>query len=167
MKKNHIIVSIASIVEALAGIALILVGSHGRRIIGDQLRKQKITFAPYAADGKSGNNYDAYPELRRYAGSQVTSGPAARRYAERYIAVHEKKMSGGRTYSELSAQVLANPDDVRLAELKRTVLDAQLLEVALWNTYGWWMVATTALWAGVTAVAGAVVSAISGALRRR
>ena len=78
MKKNHIIVSI---VEALAGIALILVGSHGRRIIGDQLRKQKITFAPYAADGKSGNNYDAYPELRRYAGSQVTSGPAARRYA--------------------------------------------------------------------------------------
>ena len=36
--------SIASIVEALAGIALILVGSHGRRIIGDQLRKQKITF---------------------------------------------------------------------------------------------------------------------------
>jgi len=44
MKKNHIIVSI---VEALAGIALILVGSHGRRIIGDQLRKQKITFAPY------------------------------------------------------------------------------------------------------------------------
>ena len=100
MKKNHIIVSI---VEALAGIALILVGSHGRRIIGDQLRKQKITFAPYAADGKSGNNYDAYPELRRYAGSQVTSGPAARRYAERYIAAHEEKMSGGRTYSELSA----------------------------------------------------------------
>jgi len=76
-------------------------------------------------------------------------------------------MSGGRTYSELSAQVLANPDDVRLAELKRTVLDAQLLEVALWNTYGWWMVVTTALWAGVTAVAGGVVSAISGALRRR
>ena len=37
--------------------------------------------AVYAADGKSGNNYDAYPELRRYAGSQVTSGPAARRYA--------------------------------------------------------------------------------------
>lgn len=164
MNKNQIIVSM---VEALAGIALILVGGHGRRVIGDQLRKQKISFAPYAADGQSGNNYNAYPELRRYAGSQVTSGPAARRYAERYIAVHEEKMSGGRTYSELSAQVLANPDDVRLAELKRTVLDAQLLQVALWNTYGWWMVATVALWAGVTAVAGAFVSAIFGAVRRR
>lgn len=164
MNKNQIIVSM---VEALAGIALILVGGHGRRVIGDQLRKQKISFAPYAADGQSGNNYNAYPELRRYAGSQVTSGPAARRYAERYIAAHEEKMSGGRTYSELSAQVLANPDDVRLGELKRTVLDAQLLQVALWNTYGWWMVATVALWAGVTAVAGVSVSAIFGVVRRR
>lgn len=164
MKNNHIIINV---VGALAGIALILVGSHGRRIIGDQLRKQKIEFAPYDANGRSGNNYESYPELRRYAGSQVTSGPAARRFAERYIAVHETKISGGRTYSELSAQVLASPDDVRLAELKRTVLDAQLLGVALWNTYGWWMVATTALWAGVTAVAGAFLAAVFQAARRR
>jgi hypothetical protein len=55
----------------------------------------------------------------------------------------------GRSYSEVSAAARANPENEELAAVRRSALDGQLLAAIMWNTYGWWLLATVAFFAGL------------------
>src|SRR5581483_5284757 len=64
----------------------------------------------------------------------------AQSYADNFIAVHITNMTGGKTYSQLSAQSLANPNDTKLAGMVATVFKGDTLRAILLNAYGWWKV---------------------------
>jgi hypothetical protein len=114
----------AALAVLLVGVVLTLAGNYGRQLVSDQLAPQKITFAPYDESGQNGDNYEAYPQLRGRAGTTVTDGLAAR----------------------------ANPDDEQLQATRRTALDGQLLAAIMWNTYGWWLLATVSFFAGIALI---------------
>jgi hypothetical protein len=53
--------------------------------------------------------------LAQYAGQPLTTGPQAKAYADHYIAVHMSEASGGKTYSEVSGQYIAQCSDPKAA----------------------------------------------------
>jgi hypothetical protein len=151
----------------IVGVVLTLAGNYGRQLVHDQLAAQKITFAPYDQSAQNGDNYEAYPQLRDRAGTTVTDGLAARDFAT-YINAHVNEATGGKTFSEVSSASRANPQDQQLAEVRRTALDGQLLAAIMWNTYGWWLLATVAFVAGIALImAGVVLGLVALLLRRR
>jgi hypothetical protein len=157
----------AALAVLIVGVVLTLAGNYGRQLVHDQLAAQKIKFAPFDQSGQNGDNYEAYPELRDRAGTTVTDGLGARDFAT-YINAHVIEATGGRSYSEVSAAARANPEDEELAGVRRTALDGQLLAAIMWNTYGWWLLATVAFIAGIAlVVAGLALGLVSLLLRRR
>jgi uncharacterized membrane protein len=157
----------AALVVLILGVIVTLAGNYGRQLVHDQLAAQKIRFAPYDQSGQNGDNYEAYPQLRDRAGTTVTDGLAARDFAT-YINAHVMEATGGRAYSEVSAAARANPEDEELAATRRTALDGQLLAAIMWNTYGWWLLATVAFFAGIALiVAGLALGGVALLLRRR
>jgi hypothetical protein len=49
-------------------------------------------------------------------------------------------MGGGKTYSQLSAESIAQPGNTQLATLVNTVFKGETLRSMLLNAYGWWKV---------------------------
>jgi len=47
--------------------------------------------------------------MRQYGGQQLTTGAQAEVYADHFIANHLKVIGGGKTYSQLSAEAIAQP----------------------------------------------------------
>jgi hypothetical protein len=157
----------AAVAVVLVGAVLTLAGNYGRQLVHDQLAAQKIKFAPYDESGQNGDNYAAYPEIRDRAGTTVTDGLAARDFAT-YINAHVMETTEGRSYSEVSAAARANPEDEELQATRRSALDGQLLAAIMWNTYGWWLLATVSFFAGIgLLVAGLAVGLVAIMLGRR
>lgn len=97
-----------------------------------QLSAQKIYFPPAGSSAIAGPEFAA---MRQYAGEQLTTGPQAKTYADHFIAVHLREIGGGKTYSQLSAQSLANPADTKLAATVDTMFRGETLRGLLLNAY--------------------------------
>jgi hypothetical protein len=80
------------------------------------------------------------PSVSQYAGQQMVTGQQAESYADNFIAVHITNMTGGKTYSQLSAAAIAQPNNVKLAGEVATVFKGESLRSMLLNAYGWWKV---------------------------
>ena len=80
------------------------------------------------------------PSVSQYAGQQLLTGQQAEAYADHFIAQHITDMSGGKTYSQLSAESIAQPNNTQLAGLVATVFKGETLRSMLLNAYGWWKV---------------------------
>jgi hypothetical protein len=70
--------------------------------------------------------------------------------------VHLKGIGGGKTYSELSAQALADPDNAELKGTVDTMFRGETLRGLLLYAWGWSVVAEIAFWAGIAALIGAL-----------
>src|SRR5947208_1649484 len=81
--------------------------------VHSQLAAQQIFFPDKGS--ASLNEPAVKPYLTKYAGQQLVNGPQAKAYADHFIAVHLEAIGGGKTYSQLSAQAIANPTDTKLA----------------------------------------------------
>jgi hypothetical protein len=86
------------------------------------------------------------------SGGTLTDGSSARSeaYADHFIAVHIQNMGGGKTYSQLSTQALAQPNNTKLAGLVDTVFKGETLRSMLLNAYGWWKVSQITYIASLT-----------------
>ena len=52
--------------------------------------------------------------------------------------------------------------------MRRSALDGQLLAAIMWNTYGWWLLATVAFFAGIALiVVGLALGVVAFLVRRR
>ena len=80
------------------------------------------------------------PSVSQYAGEQLLTGQQAEAYADHFIAQHIKDMTGGKTYSQLSTESMAQPNNTKLAGLVETVFKGTTLRSMLLNAYGWWKV---------------------------
>ena len=123
--------------------------------VSAQLAAQKIVFPT-----KSNPEFKALPAadaaaMGQYAGQMMTTGAQAKVYADNFIALHLSKMGG--TYSQLSAQALAQPNNAKLAAMANTVFKGTTLRGMLLNAYAFWQMGVIALW-------GAIVSFIGAAL---
>ena len=154
-----IIGTVLFFVLAVGGSLLLWGSNFASNMVHDQLSAQKITFP---AKGSPSLDPKEFPGLQRYAGQAVDNGPKAKAYANQFINVHLQGIGGGKTYSELSAQSLANPNDAKLAATVQTMFRGETLRGLLLYAWGWSVVGMIAYWVGIFAWIGAI--GVGGAL---
>ena len=164
---------LAAVSAALAAVLLIAGGlllwgsAYVHNTVQGQLAAQQITFPPAAAfaHAKAGSEItpNMIPSVSQYAGQQLLTGQQAEAYADHFIAQHITDMSGGKTYSQLSAASLAQPNNTQLTGLVATVFKGETLRSMLLNAYGWWKVSQ------ITYIAALVSFGLgtAGGVRRR
>ena len=128
----------------IAGGLLVWGSAYVHNTVQGQLAAQQISFPPAAAfaHAKAGTEItpSMIPSVSQYAGQQLLTGQQAEAYADHFIAVHIADMGGGKTYSQLSAESLAQPKNTALAGTVNTVFKGETLRSMLLNAYGWWKV---------------------------
>ena len=138
-------------IGSLLGIGLLAVGglllwgsAYVHNTVQSQLAAQQITFPAAAAFAhpQAGTEItpSMVPSVSQYAGQQLLTGQQAEAYADHFIAQHITDMSGGKTYSQLSAESMAQPSNTQLSGLVSTVFKGETLRSMLLNAYGWWKV---------------------------
>jgi hypothetical protein len=136
-------VSLGVVLLAMAGLTL-WGSAYVHNTVQGQLAAQQITFPPASAfaHAKAGTEItpNMIPSVSQYAGQQLLTGQQAEAYADHFIAQHITDMAGGKTYSQLSAESIAQPDNTALAGLVATVFKGETLRSMLLNAYGWWKV---------------------------
>jgi hypothetical protein len=148
MRRNSHLTAIAGFALAailLAAGGLLLWGStYTHNMVHNQLAAQKIYFPPKAAFAhpKAGTEItpSMIPSVSQYAGQQLVTGQQAQSYADNFIGVHIANMTGGKTYAQLSAAALAQPDNTKLAGEVAAVFKGETLRSILLNAFGWWKV---------------------------
>ncbi|HXL95644.1 MAG TPA: hypothetical protein VN969_42530 [Streptosporangiaceae bacterium] len=154
-------VTTAAGVILLAAGALLMWGSaYVHNTVQGQLASQQIFFPPKAAFAQAKADTEVTPSMiplvSQYAGEQLLTGQQAEAYADHFIAQHIYDMSGGKTYSQLSAESIAQPKNTQLAGLVGTVFKGETLRSMLLNAYGWWKVSQ------ITYIASIVAFSLSG-----
>src|SRR5580692_11715723 len=119
-----------------------------------QLTAQKIVFP---AAGSPAIKAPEFAAMRQYAGQQMTTGAQAEVYADHFIANHLKVIGGGKTYAQLSAESIAQPDNATLAAQVNTVFKGETLRGLLLNAYAFGTMGTIA---GIAAIAAFIAAAV-------
>ena len=148
MRRNSHLTAIAGFALAailLAAGGMLLWGSaYVHNTVQGQLSAQQIFFPPKAAFAhpRAGTEItpSMIPSVSQYAGQQLVTGQQAESYADNFIAVHITTITGGKTYAQLSAASLAQPDNTKLAGEVATVFKGETLRSMLLNAFGWWKV---------------------------
>jgi hypothetical protein len=103
----------------IAGGLLVWGSAYVHNTVQGQLAAQQISFPPASAfaHAKAGTEItpSMIPSVSQYAGQQLLTGQQAEAYADHFIAVHVAEAGGGKTYSQLSTESLAQPDNAKLA----------------------------------------------------
>ena len=150
MRRNSSRTLVGAMSAALAAVLLIAGGlllwgsAYVHNTVQSQLASQQITFPAAAAFAhpKAGSEItpNMIPSVSQYAGQQLLTGQQAQSYADNFIAVHIANMTGGKTYSQLSSEAMAQPNNTKLAGLVATVFKGETLRSILLNAFGWWKV---------------------------
>ena len=164
-----------AVILLVAGGLLTWGSAYVHNTVQGQLSSQQIFFPPKAAfaHAKAGTEITPgmIPSVSQYAGQQMLTGQQAEAYADHFIAVHVAEMSGGKTYSQLSSESLAQPNNAKLAATVGTVFKGESLRSMLLNAYGWWKISQITYIAAIFSFALAglslITSAFAFALRRR
>lgn len=136
--------------------------------VHDELASQKIFFPPKGSPAIAALPAADQKQVNKYAGQQLVNGDQAKVYANNFIAVHLSKIAGGQTYSEVSAQSMAQPSDVALKAKVQTLFQGETLRgLLLGDGYAYWTIGQIAQYAAIAAFAGAVVIAILSLLGLR
>jgi hypothetical protein len=156
------LISTAGVVLAVTLIVLgglaVYGGNFAQSNVRDRLEPQNITFPPLEA-----MTPEEQADIGDFAGQQVTNGAQAEAFS-RYIGGHLAEVNEGATYSETSAAAREEGLDPDVAaELQGkadTLFKGETLRSILLNAYGWWTVATIAMWAGYAMVAAGLLLAV-------
>lgn len=160
-------------IGTLLGIALLVVGglllwgsAYVHNTVQSQLAAQQITFpaASAFAHPKAGGEItpSMIPSVSQYAGQQLLTGQQAEAYADHFIAVHIQNMTGGKTYSQLSAESQAQPNNTQLSNLVNTTFKGETLRSMLLSAYGWWKVSQITYIISLVAFGLGTVAFLSG-----
>ena len=168
---------IASAVDVLLAVLLLVAGglltwayTFVNNQVTTQLTEQQIVFSAANDPSIKALPPDDAAAMKQYAGQLMTTGAQAETYAKHFIAVHLKEIGGGKTYSQLSAESLANPGDAKLKAQVDTVFKGTTLRGLLLNAYAFWQIGQIALYTAIAAFVGGVaflVLSILGFLHMR
>ena len=125
--------------------------------VHDQLAAQQIYFP--TAGSKELTSLPKVDDIAmtQYAGQQLLTGAQAQVYANNFINVHLGEIGGGKTYSQLSTEAMAQPNNATLAGQVATIFKGTTLRSMLLNAYGWSEIGTFAGYAAI----GLLVAAIA------
>jgi hypothetical protein len=155
----------AAVLLAVAGGLLLWGSTYVHNTVQNQLAAQQIYFPAQSAFAhpKAGTEItpNMIPSVSQYAGEQLLTGQQAEAYADHFIAQHITNMSGGKTYSQLSAESMAQPNNAKLAGLVDTVFKGEALRSMLLNAYGWWKVSQITFIASLIAFGLAGLAALA------
>ena len=150
----------------IAGGLLLWGSAYVHNTVQGQLAAQQINFPPASAfaHAKAGTEItpSMIPSVSQYAGQQLLTGQQAEAYADHFIAVHIANMAGGKTYSQLSTESLAQPNNTQLASTVNTVFKGETLRSMLLNAYGWWKVSQITYIISLAAFGLGTVSFLAG-----
>jgi len=132
--------------------------------VHNQLAAQKIVFPPAASSAIKELPAADATAMSQYGGQLMTTGAQAQTYADHFIAVHLVKIGGGKTYSQLSAQALAQPNNTALAGQVQTIFRGETLRGLLLNAYGWWQIGQIMLISAIVAFGAAALFLILSGL---
>ena len=132
--------------------------------VQQQLTEQQIVFPAANSAALKALPADDAAAMSVYAGQLMTTGAQAKTYADHFIAVHLKEIGGGKTYSQLSAESLAQPGNTVLKAQVETVFQGTTLRGLLLNAYAFWQMGQIALIASIVAFAAGVIMLILAAL---
>lgn len=152
---------VLAVVLTVAAIGVWAGNNFATNQVRDQLVQERINF-PEA--GSPALDPETYPGLQQYAGQPVDNGVKAKAYADEYIWVHMMKASGGKSYSEVSTASRAAPTDTKLAELKNTMFQGDMLRSSLLTAYAFSVLGTIAGYAFPVVLAAAIVTFVLSAL---
>src|SRR5215831_8018248 len=141
----------------VAGGLLIWAYTFVNHQVTTQLNEQQITFPAANSAAIKALPPDDAAARTQYAGQLLTTGAQAETYANHFIAVHLKEIGGGKTYSQLSAEALANPTDAKLQAQADTVFKGTTLRGLLLNAYAFWQIGQIALYAAIAAFVGGAI----------
>ena len=154
----------------VAGGLLLWANSFVDSQVHTQLASQNIVFpAADSAAIKALPPADA-AAMKPYAGQLMTNGAQAETWANHFIAVHLVTIGGGKTYSQLSAEALAQPKNTALATQVDLVFRGTTLRGLLLTSYAFWKMGQIALWAAIASFIGAgllLILSILGFLHTR
>jgi hypothetical protein len=149
------VVEVILVVLLGAGGGLLLFGANfGLDMVHSQLNAQDISFP---AAGSPGLSAKEFPDLQKYGGQKVDTGPKAKAYANGFIRRHLALVAGGKTYSQVSDLSRANPNDEALAGQVATLFKGETLRGLLLYAWGWSVVSSIALYAGLAALLGFLI----------
>src|SRR5919106_1626576 len=150
--------AVVAIVLLLLGAAALYGGSFGQDNVRDRLEPQKVTFPPLEA-----MTPEEKAAVGDFAGQTVDDGASAEAFST-YIGLHLEEINEGATYSETSsaarAEGLSEDEAGELQGKADTLFKGEALRGMLLNAYGWWTVATLAIYAGYGLIAAGVLLAV-------
>lgn len=138
----------------IAGGLLLFAHFYVTNQVSTQLSQQQIFFPPRNSPAIQAPEFAA---MKQYAGQQLTTGAQAQVYANHFIANHLKEIGGGKTYSQLSSESMAQPNNMQLANQVNTLFKGETLRGLLLNAYAFGTMATIALWAAIVSLVGGVL----------
>ena len=146
----------------IVGALAVFGGNFGRENVSDRLEPQRISFPPAEAMTPAETE-----EVGDFAGQSVVNGEQAEAFS-RYIGLHLTDVNEGATYSETSSAAREEGIDPELAaELQGkadTLFKGEALRSILLNAYGWWTVATIAVYAGYAMIVAGLLLAVFAVL---
>jgi hypothetical protein len=160
------------VVLLVAGALLVWANVFIGNQVHDQLAAQKITM-PTDKTGLATLPAADKAALEPYAGQLMTTGKQAKAYANNYIGVHLNAVAGGKTYSEVSGQYLAQCSDPaaatsadcqKLAMQRATLFQGETLRGLLLTAYAFDTMGVIAGYAAIAAFVGAAFFLVLAAL---
>lgn len=127
--------------------------------VHDQLAPQNIVLPAKDTPAFTSLSQKDQDAIRPYAGQQVTTGAQAAVFANNYIAAHIQSIGGGKTYSELSNESRANPEDKVLAGKVETVFRGETLRGTLLTAFAFDSMAVVAKYVAIGALVAGIVFA--------
>lgn len=120
-----------------------------------ELAAQKVYFPEKGSPAFSAKEY---PDIQKYAGQLVDTGPEAKAYANGYIGRHLDKIANGKTYSEVSALAMKDPTNQTLAKQKASLFQGETLRgLLLGDGYAYWTFGMMAFYVSIGALAAGLV----------
>ena len=151
---RRVVEIILTIVLGVGGGLMLFGANFGLNMVHSQLNSQEISFP---AKGSPSLSPKEFPDLQRYAGQKVDTGDKAKAYANGFIRRHLLLVADGKTYSQVSALSLASPKDAVLTGEVATLFKGETLRGLLLYAWGWSVVSTIALYAGIAALLGFLI----------
>ena len=157
---------VVTIVLIVAGALLMWGHNFANSNVRTQLAQQQITVPAKGSAALASPKIGPY--LNQFAGQEVLSGPAAKAYADHFIAVHLAEMPYGGVYSKVSAAAQAAPagsaQATQLKALQTTVFQGTTLRGLLLEAYAFWEMGQIALVAAIVSFVAAGIMLVLTAL---
>lgn len=107
--------------------------------------------------------------LTQWIGQDLTTGPQAKAYADNYIWQHMLASADGKTFQEMGTVIneakkkgASEEEIAKLQKIRDSLFQGDTLRGILLSAYGWWLVGSIAMWAGIGMAILGVVLAVLG-----